>query len=323
MRAIVCKELGPPSKLVLEEVPAPVAGPGQAVIDVHACGVNFPDTLIIEGKYQFRPSPPFSPGGEVAGVVSAVGEGVTAVRPGDRVIALMPWGGYAEQVLADPTRLQPVPDGVPLDVAASLLTAYGTTYYAFVDRASLRAGETVLVLGAAGGVGVAAIELGKLMGARVIAVASTEEKRALCTRLGADAAIGYENLKDAVRSVAPNGVDVVYDAVGGPHSEVALRTMAWGGRHLVVGFAAGEIPRIPLNLTLLKSCSIVGVFWGAWLQREPARAIALHAQLLEWVRDGKLRPPIHARYPLAEAPRALEELLARRVQGKAVVVTRT
>jgi len=322
MRAIVCKELGPPSKLTLEELPAPVVGPGQALLDVHACGVNFPDTLIIEGKYQFRPSPPFTPGGEVAGVVSAVGDGVTAVRPGDRVIALMPWGGYAEQVLTDATRLQPVPDGVALDVAASLLTAYGTTYYAFVDRAALRAGETVLVLGAAGGVGVAAIELAKLMGAKVVAVASTEEKRALCTRLGADHAIGYENLKDAVRAVAPNGIDVVYDAVGGPHSEAALRTLAWGGRHLVVGFAAGEIPRIPLNLTLLKSCSIVGVFWGAWLQRDPARALALHTQLLEWVRDGKLHPPIHARYPLAEAARALEELLARRVQGKAVIVTR-
>lgn len=322
MRAIVCKELGPPSKLALEELPSPEPGPGQVLVDVHACGANFFDTLIIQGLYQLRPEPPFSPGGEVAGVVAKVGAGVTSVKPGDAVAAVVPWGGYAEQLVADAQRLVRVPEGGDLTVAAGLLTTYGTTYYAFADRAQLRPGETVLVLGASGGVGLAAVELGKLLGAQVIAVASSEEKRATCRAYGADAAIGYDDLKNAVRKLAPSGVDVVYDPVGGPHAEPALRTLAWNGRFLVIGFAAGEIPKISLNLTLLKSCNIVGVFWGAWLVREPARAAEQFGQLLAWVKEGRLKPHVHARYPLAEAPRALEDLLARKVQGKAVILAR-
>lgn len=323
MKAIVCKTFGPPEKLVYEDVPSPNASAGQAVVDVKACGVNFPDTLIIEGKYQFRPEPPFSPGGEVAGVVSEVGEGVKNVKPGDRVVALMPWGGYAEKVVTDATRLIPIPDGVDFVQAAGIMTTYGTTIYALADRAQLQPGETLLVLGAAGGVGIAAVQLGKLMGARVIAAASSPEKLETCKREGADLVIDYatEDLKDRVKALTNGaGADVVYDPVGGKYSEAALRATAWNGRLLVIGFAAGEIPKIPLNLTLLKGASIMGVFWGNFTVREPGKALAQFKQLLEWVRDGKLKPHVHATPPLAEAPAAMRTLLQRKVQGKIILV---
>jgi NADPH:quinone reductase len=323
MRAVLCRSYGSPEQLVVEELPDLQPSSGQAVVTVKACGVNFPDTLIIAGKYQFRPEPPFSPGGEVAGVVKAVGEGVTNVKPGDRVIALMPWGGYAEEVATDATRLVPIPDGVSFVQAAALLTTYGTTIYALADRAQMKPGETLLVLGAAGGVGLAAIQLGKLMGARVLAAASSAEKLALCKREGADELIDYskEDLKERVKTLTKGaGVDVVYDPVGGSHSEAALRATAWNGRLLVIGFAAGEIPKIPLNLTLLKGASIVGVFWGQFTLREPKAAAAQFAQLLAWVAEGKLTPHVHAELPLTEAAAAMRLLLDRKVQGKVVLV---
>jgi NADPH2:quinone reductase len=323
MRAVVCKTYGLPEQLVVEEVPSPHASAGQAVVRVRACGVNFPDTLIIAGKYQFKPEPPFSPGGEVAGEVAAVGEGVTNVKVGDRVIALMPWGGYAEEIVTDAARLVPIPEGVDFVQAAATLTTYGTTYYALADRAALQKGEKLLVLGAAGGVGLAAVQLGKLMGARVIAAASSAEKLATCKANGADDLIDYstEDLKERVKAVTGGtGADVVYDPVGGKYSEAALRATAWNGRLLVIGFAAGEIPKIPLNLTLLKGASIMGVFWGQFTMRDPGRALAEFKQLLDWVAEGKLKPHVHATPPLAEAAAAMRTLLDRKVQGKIVLV---
>jgi NADPH2:quinone reductase len=322
MRAVVCKQFGPPEQLVVEEVPSPPCGPGQARVRVRACGVNFPDTLIIAGKYQFRPDPPFSPGGEVAGEVVEVGAGVSGVAPGDRVIAIMPWGGYAEEIVTDPARLVPIPDGVDFVQAAATLTTYGTTFYALADRAAMKPGETLLVLGAAGGVGLAAVQLGKLMGARVIAAASSPQKLETCKQNGADLTIDYakEDLKERVKALTGgSGADVIYDAVGGAFSEAALRASAWNGRLLVIGFASGEIPKIPLNLTLLKGASIVGVFWGQFTMRAPAAALAQFRQLLDWIAAKKLSPHIHATAPLAEAGAALRQLLDRKVQGKIVL----
>jgi NADPH2:quinone reductase len=322
MKAVICKEYGPPEKLVLEDLPSPEPAAGQVLVSVRAAGVNFPDTLIIDGKYQFKPAPPFSPGGEVAGVIRAVGSGVSSVKPGDHVVVLAPFGGYAEEMLAGELQLIPMPDGLDFERAASALITYGTTQHALVDRAQMRAGETLLVLGAAGGVGLAAVELGKRLGARVIAAASSAAKLETCKQHGADELIDYskEDLKDRLKQLTSgNGVDVIYDPVGGAFTETALRSAAWNGRLLVIGFAAGDIPKIATNLTLLKGASIVGVFWGSWMMREPARARAMHAELLTWIRDGKLNPHVHARYPLAEAPRALRELLDRKVQGKAVL----
>jgi NADPH2:quinone reductase len=323
MRAIVCKEYGPPEKLVLEELPSPEVGSGQVRVSVRAAGVNFPDTLIIDGKYQFKPPPPFTPGGELAGIVDAVGAGVSDFAVGDHVVALAPFGAYAEQVVCGVEALVPMPADLDFPRAASALTTYGTTQYAFVERAHLKKGETLLVLGAAGGVGLAAVELGKLHGARVIAAASSAEKLERCREFGADELVDYskEDLKQRVKALTRgSGVDVVYDPVGGAYTEAALRATGWDGRLLVIGFASGEIPKIPANLTLLKSASLVGVFWGAWMMRNPAAARALHAELLTFIRDGKLRPHLHAHYPLADAPRALRDLLDRRVQGKAVLV---
>jgi NADPH2:quinone reductase len=323
MKAVVCKEYGPPEKLVVEDVPSPTPGPGQVVLSVRAAGVNFPDTLIIQGRYQFKPAPPFSPGGEVAGVVKEVGAGVTRVKPGDHVVALAPFGGYAEEFVAAEAQVVPMPEGLAFDLAASALTTYGTTYYALEDRARMKAGETLLVLGAAGGVGLAAVELGKLMGARVIAAASSAAKLEICKEYGADAVIDYgsQDLKERVKALTGgNGADVIYDPLGDKYTEAALRATAWNGRLLVIGFAAGEIPKIPTNLTLLKGASVMGVFWGQFFTREPERAGAMHHQLLTWIRDGKLNPHVHARYPLAKAHVALRDLLERRVQGKAVLV---
>ncbi len=324
MRAVLCKRFGPPSALVVEDVPSPSAGPGELVVSVHACGVNFPDTLIIEGRYQFKPELPFSPGGEVAGIVKEVGPGVTAFRPGDRVIAATTWGGYAEEVVAEAKRTQPMPEGMDFETAAAFVLTYGTSHHALKDRAAIQPGETLLVLGAAGGVGLAAVELGKAMGVRVIAAASNAEKLAVCRAHGADETIDYaaEDLRARIKALTGGkGVDVVYDPVGGDYSEPALRSMAWRGRFLVVGFAAGKIPSLPLNLTLLKGCSIVGVFWGAFTRNEPQRNASNLQELMRWVGEGRLRPHVSARYPLERAADALHDLAARKVQGKVVLTT--
>lgn len=326
MKAVLCKELGMPDRLVVEDVPSPKPAQGQVVVSVKACGVNFPDTLIIQGKYQFKPELPFSPGGEVSGIVKEVGEGVTRVKPGDRVIAFNTWGGFAEEIAVDAERTIPMPAGMDFVPASAFVLTYGTSYHALKDRADLKAGETMLVLGAAGGVGLAAIQLGKTMGAKVIAAASNDAKLQVCRQNGADEVINYgtEDLRARIKSLtAGRGVDVVYDPVGGPYSEPALRDMAWNGRFLVVGFAAGDIPKVPLNLTLLKGCSIVGVFWGAFTRNEPERNRENNYDLMAMFAAAKVRPHIHATYPLERAAAALNEVLNKRVTGKVVLVTKT
>ena len=320
MKAVICRKFG---ELAVDEVPAPTAGPGQVVLAVRACGVNFPDTLIVAGKYQFKPEPPFSPGGEIAGVIEQVGEGVTHIKVGDRVAAMTIYGGYAEKIAVGAAQVIPLPDGLDFPEAACSLVTYGTTWHALADRAQLRAGEWLLVLGAAGGVGLAAVEMGKQLGARVIAAASSAAKLELCRQYGADAGIDYsrEDLKQRTKEITGGGgADVVYDPVGGPYTEPALRAAAWTGRHLVIGFAAGEIPKIPANLFLLKGAAMMGVFFGQFMMREPAQARAQLVDLLGQIRDGKLRPHISARYPLAEAARALDDIVARRAQGKIVLL---
>ncbi len=323
MKAILCKTYGPPESLVLEEVEPLKPGRGQVVIAVKACGVNFPDTLIIQGKYQFKPPLPFSPGSEVAGVVKEVGAGVKHVKEGDRVIAFTGHGGFAEEVLAEAAQLIPIPKGMDFTTASAFVLTYGTSHYALKDRAQLKPGETLLVLGAAGGVGLAAVEIGKVMGARVIAAASSDEKLEVCKQHGADEGINYttEDLRERVKELTQgNGVDVVYDPVGGNYSEAALRGMAWGGRFLVIGFTAGEIPRIPLNLTLLKGCSIVGVFWGSFTARDPKRNQEHLQELLTWFVTGKIKPLISATYPLSRAADALNDMMNRKVKGKVVLL---
>ena len=323
MKALVCRAYGPIDSLSIGELPDPVPVAGQVVVGVRACGVNFPDLLVVQGKYQFKPTPPFAPGGEVAGVVEAVGPGVEGLRVGDRVLAMAIWGGMAEKLAADASQVLRIPDGVDFESASCVATAYGTTVHALRDRAALRAGETLLVLGAAGGVGLAAVQVGKRMGARVIAAASTAEKLETCMRHGADLLVNYvtEDLKERVKALTDGaGADVIYDPVGGPHTEAALRATAWNGRVLVIGFTTGDIPRVPTNLVLLKGCSIVGVFWGMALVRERARLMGQIEEILGWVKDGSVRPHVHARYPLARALDALREVEQRRVQGKVVVV---
>jgi NADPH:quinone reductase len=322
MRALLCKAFGPPESLVLEEVDDPQPADGQVVVDVHACAINFPDVLIIQNLYQFKPPLPFSPGGEVAGVVSAIGRGVTGLAVGDRVFASTGAGGLAEKVAVGAAAVIPVPKGIDLVHASAFLYAYGTSHHALKDRALLRPSETLLVLGAAGGVGLAAVELGALMGATVIAAASSEDKLALCRAHGAAMTVNYagEDLKARVRELTGGaGADVVYDAVGGSYSEPALRSTAWEGRFLVVGFAAGDIPKIPLNLPLLKGCSVVGVFWGAFVAREPERHRANVAELVGWWQEGKLRPHVSSTYPLERAGEAIRELADRKAKGKIVV----
>jgi len=324
MRAVLCKELGPPEKLVVEDVPSPTAGKGQIVVSVKASGVNFPDTLIIQGKYQFKPELPFSPGGEVAGVVKTVGEGVTSLKPGDRVIASSGWGGFAEELVVDADRTIPMPDGMDFVPASAFVLTYGTSYHALKDRAQLQAGETMLVLGASGGVGLSAIQIGKMMGAKVIAAASTDQKLEVCKANGADELINYskDDLRTRVKEVTSGkGVDVVYDPVGGAYSEPALREMAWKGRFLVVGFAAGDIPKVALNLTLLKGCSIVGVFWGSFTRKEPDANQKNNEELMQFFAQGKVKPHIHATYPLERAADALNDVLYKRVSGKVVLTT--
>ncbi len=324
MKAVLCKEYGLPGSLVLEEVASPKPATGQVVVSVKACGVNFPDTLIIQGKYQFKPEMPFSPGGEVAGVVKEIGEGVTRVKPGDRVIAFNTWGGFAEEMVVDAERTIPMPAGMDFVPASAFVLTYGTSYHALKDRAEIKAGETLLVLGAAGGVGLAAIQLGKALGARVVAAASSDAKLKVCRDNGADELINYgsEDLRARVKAItAGKGVDVVYDPVGGPYSEPALRDMAWKGRFLVVGFAAGDIPKVPLNLTLLKGCSIVGVFWGSFTKNEPEHNRENNWDLMAMYAAGKIKPHIHAVYPLERAAEALNEVLNKRVTGKVVLTT--
>ncbi|MGE5333912.1 MAG: NADPH:quinone oxidoreductase family protein [Nitrososphaerota archaeon] len=323
MRAVICKSYGPPENLVVEELDPLTPGRGQVVIGVKACGVNFPDTLIIQGLYQFKPPLPFSPGSEVAGIIKEVGAGVERVKPGDHVISLAPYGSFAEEVVAEADAVIPMPDALDFDVAASFAMTYGTDIHALKDRAHLQPGETLLVLGAAGGIGLAAVELGKVLGARVIAAASSEEKLAICRQYGADATINYtsEDLKERVKALTNGrGVDVVVDPVGASYSEPALRSMAWNGRFLVIGFTTGEIPRIPLNLPLLKGCSIVGVFWGSFTVRDPQHSQENLRQLLGWLQDGTLKPRISARYPLEQAADALNDITHRRVTGKTVLI---
>lgn len=324
MKAVLCKELGMPEDLVVEDVPSPRPGKGQVVLTVKAAGVNFPDILIIQGKYQFKPEFPFSPGGEVAGVVKEAGEGVTSLKPGDRVIASSGWGGFAEELVVDTDRTIAMPDEMDFVPASAFVLTYGTSYHALKDRAQLKAGETMLVLGASGGVGLSAIQIGKMMGANVIAAASTDQKLDVCKANGADELINYarDDLRARVKEVTSGkGVDVVYDPVGGAFSEPALREMAWKGRFLVIGFAAGEIPKVALNLALLKGCSIVGVFWGAFTRKEQAANQKNNEELMQFFMEGKLTPHIHATYPLERAAEALNDILYKRVSGKVVLTT--
>jgi NADPH2:quinone reductase len=322
MKALLCKSLGLPDTLTCEEVPDPVPGPGQVLIEMKAAGVNFPDALVIQGKYQFKPALPFSPGSELAGVVVALGEGVKNVKLGQRVIASCQHGAFAEKVIVDGRQLIPMPPGLGFDVAASFTLAYGTSYHALKGRAALKEGETLLVLGAAGGVGLAAIQIAKALGARVIAAASTAEKLAVCKDNGADDLINYstEDLRERLKALTNGkGPDVIYDPVGGEYSEPAFRSIAWGGRYLVVGFANGEIPALPFNLPLLKGASIMGVFWGEFVKRQLPDFIKDLTEMFGLIAQGKLRPHISARYPLAEGARALQDLLDRKVTGKVII----
>jgi NADPH:quinone reductase len=323
MRAVRCHDLVGPSGLRVDDLPEPKAGPGEVLIDVRAAGVNFPDLLLSYGKYQFKPPPPFIPGGEAAGIVLAVGEGVTRFAVGDRVTATVIHGAFAERIAVPEIATAHVPEGVGFEVAAATLLTYATTLHALVDRASLRAGDNLLVLGAAGGVGLAAVELGKLLGARVIAAASTDAKVAFCKERGADEGICYarEDLKDRAKALTGGeGADVVFDPVGGAFTEAALRSTAWQGRYLVVGFATGEIPKIPLNLVLLKGCQIVGVFWGSFAIREPAKNRENVERIFAWVADGKVSPHVDGVLPFGKAAEALERLARREVKGKLVLV---
>ncbi len=321
MKAVLCKQFGPPDSLAIEELPSPCAGPGEVVIAVKAASLNFPDVLIIQNKYQFKPPLPFSPGSELAGVVKEVGAEVKGWRPGDKVMAFTTYGAFAEEVKTEAVRLLKIPQGMSFTQAAAFILTYGTTDHALRDRAALAAGETLLVLGAAGGVGLAAIEIGKALGARVIAAASSEEKLAVCREHGADATINYatEDFRERTKALTDGrGPDVIYDPVGGPYSEPAFRSIAWRGRHLVDRFAAGEIPKLPLNLALLKGAAVVGVFWGDFARREPKQFAASVGQLNKWFVEGKLKPHVDQTMPLEQAREALNLMAARKVKGKLV-----
>ncbi len=323
MRAVRVHQLVGPSGLQVDDVPEPACGPGEVRVEVRAAGVNFPDVLLSHGKYQFKPPPPFVPGGEIAGVVREVGAGVTSVGLGDRIAATMMHGAFAERVVVPEVSAVKLPDAVSFETGAATLLTYLTTIHALEDRAAIKPGDTLLVLGAAGGVGLAAVEIGKMLGARVLAAASRADKLAVCKEHGADEVIDYahEDLKERVKALTRgNGANVVYDPVGGPYAEPALRSIAWEGRYLVVGFAAGDIPRIPLNLVLLKGCQVVGVFWGAFAVREPAKNRANGARIFAAVAEGKLRPRVDAALPFAQAGEALERLERRDVRGKLVLV---
>jgi NADPH2:quinone reductase len=322
MKALLCTRYGGPADLSITDIPDPAPGPGEAVVKVHAAALNFFDTLIIAGKYQTKPEMPFSPAAEFAGTVERLGTGVTSLKAGDRVLGYIGYGAARERVAAPAAQLVKIPDALDFDHAAGLCVTYGTTLHALKDRAHLKSGETLAVLGASGGVGLAAVELGKVMGARVIACASSDDKLEFARKHGADDGINYatEDLKDALRRVTANrGADVIYDPVGGSYAEAALRSIAWQGRFLVVGFATGEIPKIPLNLMLLKGCDVLGVFWGSFVQRDVEGHRANTRQLLDWCAHGKLSSHVHAVYPLAEAPVALKAIAARQVMGKVIL----
>jgi NADPH2:quinone reductase len=322
MKALLCTRYGTPDDLELADIPVPEPGPGEALVRIAAAALNFFDTLIIAGKYQYKPAMPFSPAAEFAGTVQKLGPGVSGINVGDRVLGNDTHGAAREYMTIAADRLVKIPDSVDFDRAAGLCVTYGTTLHALKDRARLKPGETLAVLGASGGVGLAAVELGKLMGARVIACASTAEKIAFARRHGADDGIDYgkEDLKEALRRLTDGrGADVIYDPVGGPYSEAALRSIAWLGRFLVVGFAAGEIPKLPLNLVLLKACDVLGVFWGSWIERDKAGHRANTEQLLTWCAEGKLSSHVHAVYPLTDAAAALKAIAARQVMGKVIL----
>lgn len=324
MKAVICRNWGPPESLRVEEVPSRSPGLGEVLIEVHAAGVNFPDTLIIQRKYQVQPELPFSPGGEVAGRVLAVGPDVEGCRVGDRVVGSAAYGGFAEEMIVAAERVVIIPADMPYPQAAAFVLAYGTSLHALNDRGRLGSGETLLVLGAAGGVGIAGIEIGKALGARVIAAASSSDKLQLCIAHGADETINYanEDLREQLKRLAPDGPDVILDPIGGPQSEAAFRSIAWGGRHLVVGFAAGEVPRLPLNLPLLKGASLIGVYWGAFLRRDPDVTRKHMHDLFELRASGVLHPPITHNYSMKEAGQALRDVMDRRVKGKVVISIR-
>jgi NADPH:quinone reductase len=329
MKAILSRAPGGPETLTLEDVADPKAGAGEVVVAVKAVGVNFPDVLIIKDMYQYKPERPFSPGAEIAGIVESVGDGVTALKPGDRVFAMLGWGGMSEKVAVEARKCFRIPDGMPFDEAAAFIMTYGTSHYALKDRGELKSGETLLILGAAGGVGLAAVELGKAMGARVIAAVSSDAKLDVAKKAGADDGIVYPRSVeegDGQRALAAefkrvcgkNGADVIYDAVGGNYAEPALRSIAWAGRYLVVGFPAG-IPKLPLNLTLLKSCDVRGIFWGAAIDRFPDRHAEAVGELTDLYVGGKIRPVVSERFPLDRAGDAIAALSSRRTTGKVVV----
>jgi NADPH2:quinone reductase len=323
MRAVVCKEWGPADRLVVEDVPAREPGPGEVRVRVRAAGVNFPDVLIIQKKYQVQPPLPFTPGSEAAGEVISVGPGVTHVKAGDPVMAHAGIGCFAEELISPADKVMPLPPGMSFETAAAFTLTYGTSWHAIRDRAALEPGETMLVLGAAGGVGLSAIEIGKAIGARVIAAASTAEKLAVCREHGADATINYEteDFREAIRrETGGKGPDVIYDPVGGKYAEPAFRSIGWRGRYLVIGFANGQIPALPWNLMLLKGASVVGVFWGDFTKREPEANLAGIQEMLGWIREGKLRPHVSGRYRLDEVTRALDDMSARKVTGKILIV---
>ena len=322
MKALLCTRAGTPDDLVLTDIPDPVAGPGQAVVRIEAVALNFFDLLIIAGKYQYKPDFPFSPGAEFAGRIESLGAGVSGFSVGDRVIGYSRYGAAREKLAVNAVRLIALPDNLDAERGAGLTITYGTSYYALKDRGGLRRGETLAVLGASGGVGLAAVELGKAMGARVIACASSDEKIAFAKRHGADDGVNYASgdLRDGLRKLGgEHGIDVVYDPVGDKYAEPALRSLAWYGRYLVVGFAAGEIPKLPLNLVLLKSCDVRGVFWGSWTERYPDAHRANMAEILRWCAEGRLSAHVHATYPLADAAAALKDIAARKVMGKVIL----
>jgi NADPH2:quinone reductase len=321
MKALICPSLGPAENLVVTEVEAPRPGDGEALVEIAYAGLNFFDTLIIEGKYQVKPKPPFSPAGEFSGRVVALGPGAQVFEVGDRVMGVCSYGAAAEQIAIPTTRLVKIPDGLALDKAAGLSVTYGTSMHALKQRAEMKAGETLFVLGASGGVGLAAVEIGKAMGARVIAGASSEEKLAFTRRYGAADTINTagDDMRARLKELAPKGVDVVYDPVGGPLTEAALRSLAWKGRLLVIGFASGEIPRPPLNIPLLKGCDIRGVYWGEFIAREPEAHRENVAQLMDWARSGTLSVHVHATYPLEEYRKAFDAIAKRQVLGKTLL----
>lgn len=323
MKALLCTAIGSLDNLTVKDIPSPRPAANQVLIDVKASSLNFPDALMVKGLYQTKPPVPFSPGSEVAGVVKEVGESVHNFKAGDRVVGFCGFGGFAEEVLAPADRLMALPAAMDFDVGAAFGLTYCTSLHALQECAHLKPGETLLVLGAAGGVGIAAVEIGKIMGARVIAAASSDDKLAVCKKAGADETINYskEDLREKLKSLTgERGVDVVYDPVGGAYAEPALRATGWGGRFLVVGFAAGEIPKIPLNLTLLKERSIIGVYWGDWTRRDPAGHVRNITQLVKWIAEGKIKPLISERVSLRDTPGAMTRLTERQVKGKVVVL---